>query len=47
MPINKKEKLLEVLNDKKAVVTNLMAKERLSFRKKQDMMILVAYYNQL
>lgn len=47
IPINKKTMLLEVLNDKKAEVTNYMKKERLSFKKKQDMSILIAYYNQL
>lgn len=47
VPINNKTMLLEVLNDKKVEVTNFMKKERLSFKKKQDMSILIAYYNQL
>ncbi|MCX6308713.1 MAG: hypothetical protein NTY32_07780 [Bacteroidia bacterium] len=47
VPITKKTILLEVLNDKKAEVSNLMTKERLSFRKKQDMTKLIEYYNQL
>lgn len=47
VPITKKTELLEVLSDKKVEVVNLMTKERLSFRKKQDMTKLIAYYNQL
>jgi len=47
VPITKKTILLEVLGDKKAEVSNLMTKERLSFRKKQDMTKLIEYYNQL
>jgi hypothetical protein len=47
VPINKKAILLEMLSDKKDQVANLLKKERLSFKKKQDMTILIEKYNQL
>lgn len=47
VPINKKNILLEALNDRRADVSTFLAKERLSIKKKEDMRILIDYYNQL
>lgn len=47
VPINKKNILLEALNDRRADVSTFLAKERLSIKKKEDMKILIDYYNQL
>jgi hypothetical protein len=46
-PILKKDRVLELLADKKLEVATRMSKERLSFKKKKDMMALLEYYNQL
>lgn len=45
-PLKNKEVLYEVLSDKKEEVSNLIAKEKLSFKKKQDMIKLISFYNQ-
>jgi len=47
IPISKKDQLLQFLSDKKTEVASLMTKEKLSFKKKQDMMEIVSFYNQL
>ena len=47
VPITKKDRVFEVLSDKKSEVATYMNKERLSFKKKKDMLELLAYYNQL
>lgn len=47
VPINKKNILLEALDDRRADVSTFLAKERLSIKKKEDMKILIDYYNQL
>lgn len=47
VPITKKDRIFEVMSDKKSEVTTYMAKQRLSFKKKKDMMALINYYNQL
>jgi hypothetical protein len=47
IPISKKDQLLQLLSDKKTEVANLMAKEKLSYKKKQDVMEIVSFYNQL
>jgi hypothetical protein len=47
IPITKKDKLLEVMSDKKTEIANLLVKEKLSLKKRQDMMEIVSFYNQL
>ena len=47
VPINKKKVLVELLSDKSTEITAYLAKEKLSFKKKDDMKALVEYYNQL
>lgn len=47
VPITKKSSLFQVLADKRAEINNYMSKERLSFKKKNDLMQLLEYYEQL
>jgi hypothetical protein len=47
VPLTKKVILFDVLSDKKSEIVAFMAKEKLSFKKKKDMIVLLAYYNQL
>lgn len=47
VPISKKNILLEALDDRREDVSTFLSKERLSIKKKEDMKILIDYYNQL
>lgn len=46
-PITKKGRLIELLADKKSEISSYLGKERLSFKKKKDLMQLLEYYEQL
>jgi hypothetical protein len=46
-PINKKSRLIELLADKKSEISSFISKERLSFKKKKDLMQVLEYYEKL
>jgi len=47
VPITKKNVLIHALGDKKADVSTFFSKERLSIKKREDMIELINFYNQL
>jgi len=47
VPLDKKDVLFEILQDKNKAVNNYMNKEKLSIKKQQDVIKILTYYNQL
>ena len=47
IPLDKKNKLIEILNNKNKEISDYMNKEKLSGKKQQDVIKILTYYNQL